>query len=199
VISTWNCGAERMFGYTEEEVVGKSVTVLIPPNHIDEEPAILEKLRCGERIDHYETVRVRKDGTLLDVSLTVSPIKDLDGTIVGASKIARDIAQRKRAEEALRQEIATRERAEAALREADRHKDEFLATLAHELRNPLAPIRQAALISKAPTATEAQKRWSSDVISRQVQHMSLLLEDLLDISRITRGRLELSTEMVELA
>jgi PAS domain S-box-containing protein len=199
VISTWNYGAERMFGYTAEEVIGKSVTVLFPPNHIDEEPAILEKLRHGERIDHYETVRMRKDGTLLDVSLTVSPIKDLDGTIVGASKIARDITLRKRAEETLRQEIATRERAEAALREADRRKDEFLATLAHELRNPLAPIRQAALISKARTATEAQKRWSSDVISRQVQHMSLLLEDLLDISRITRGRLELRTETVELA
>jgi PAS domain S-box-containing protein len=199
VISTWNHGAERMFGYTAEEVVGKSITLLIPPNQIDEEPAILEKLRRGERIDHYETVRRRKDGTLLDVSLTVSPIKDLDGTIVGASKIARDITLRKRAEEALRQEVAFRERAEAALREADRRKDEFLATLAHELRNPLAPIRQAALVSKAPTATEAQKRWSSDVISRQVQHMSLLLEDLLDISRITRGRLELRTEMVELA
>jgi PAS domain S-box-containing protein len=199
VISTWNNAAERMFGYTAEEVVGKSITLLIPPNQLDEEPAILQKLRRGERIDHYETVRMRKDGTLLNVSLTVSPIKDLDGTIVGASKIARDITLRKRAEETLRQEIATRERAEAALREADRRKDEFLATLAHELRNPLAPIRQAALISKAPTATEAQKRWSSDVISRQVQHMSLLLEDLLDISRITRGRLELRTETVELA
>jgi PAS domain S-box-containing protein len=199
VISTWNHGAERMFGYTAEEVIGKSVTLLIPPNQIDEEPAILQKLRRGERIDHYETVRMRKDGTLLDVSLTVSPIKDLDGTIIGASKIARDITQRKRTEEALRQEIAIRERAEAALREADRRKDEFLATLAHELRNPLASIRQAALISKAPTATEAQKRWSSEVISRQVQHMSLLLEDLLDISRITRRTLELRTQMVELA
>jgi signal transduction histidine kinase len=99
----------------------------------------------------------------------------------------------------LRQEIAIRERAEVALREADRRKDEFLATLAHELRNPLASIRQAALIFKAPTATEAQKRWSSDVIIRQVQHMSLLLEDLLDISRITRGTLQLRMEMVDLA
>jgi signal transduction histidine kinase/CheY-like chemotaxis protein len=189
----------RLKTLRSDERNGKSVTMLIPPNQIDEEPAILEKLRRGERIDHYETVRMRKDGTLLDVSLTVSPIKDLDGTIVGASKIARDITLRKRAEETLRREIAIRERAEAALREADRRKDEFLATLAHELRNPLAPIRQAALISKAPTATEAQKRWSGDVISRQVQHMSLLLEDLLDISRVTRGTLELRTEMVELA
>ena len=96
-------------------------------------------------------------------------------------------------------EISIREQAEIALRDADRRKDEFLATLAHELRNPLAPIRQAALIYNAPAATDAQKRWSSDVIARQVQHMSLLLEDLLDISRITRGTLQLRMEVVDLA
>jgi len=100
--------------------------------------------------------------------------------------------------DAAQREIASRERAEAALREADRRKDEFLATLAHELRNPLAPIRQAALISQSATATEAQKRWSHDVISRQVQHMSLLLDDLLDVSRITRGTLELRRKPTEL-
>jgi PAS domain S-box-containing protein len=101
--------------------------------------------------------------------------------------------------EAAQNEIRRREQAEAALQETDRRKDEFLATLAHELRNPLAPIRQAALISKTPAATEAQKRWSHDVIERQVHHMALLLDDLLDISRVTRGTLELRTEMTELA
>jgi signal transduction histidine kinase/ActR/RegA family two-component response regulator len=100
--------------------------------------------------------------------------------------------------EAAQQEIIRRERAETALREADRRKDEFLATLAHELRNPLAPIRQATLIAKAPETTEAQKQWSHDVISRQVHHMALLLDDLLDISRITRGSLQLRLEMTEL-
>jgi PAS domain S-box-containing protein len=197
-ISTWNVGAEQMFGYTAAEIIGKPVTVLFPPQHIEEEAAILEKLRRGERVEHFETVRLRKDGSALNVSLTVSPIKDANGNIIGASKIARDITQRKFAEEALRQEVVVRQRAETSLREADRRKDEFLATLAHELRNPLAPIRQAALIFKAPTSTEAQKRWSSDVISRQVQHMSLLLEDLLDISRITRGTLGLRTQTVQL-
>ena len=101
--------------------------------------------------------------------------------------------------EGAQQEIARREHAEAALREADRRKDEFLATLAHELRNPLAPIRQAALISRASGASEAQKRWGHEVISRQVRHMALLLDDLLDISRITRGSLDLRLEMTELA
>jgi PAS domain S-box-containing protein len=195
-ISTWNYGAERMFGYTAAEIIGKPITVLFPPEYVAEEEAILDRLRRGERIEHFETVRIRKDASLLNVSLTVSPIKDADGLIIGASKIARDITQRRLAEEVLRQEVVVRERAETSLREADRRKDEFLATLAHELRNPLAPIRQAALIFKSPAATEAQKRWSSDVINRQVQHMSLLLEDLLDISRITRGTLGLRTQTV---
>ena len=96
-------------------------------------------------------------------------------------------------------EIESELRQQRDWRDADRRKDEFLATLAHELRNPLAPIRQAALISKAPTATDAQKRWSHDVIDRQVQHMSLLLDDLLDISRVTRGTLALRMQSTELA
>ena len=199
VITTWNHGAERIFGYTAAEVIGKPVTLLIPPNQIDEEPAILQKLRRGERIDHYETVRVRKDGTLLDVSLTVSPIKDANGTIIGASKIARDITERKRMEAALREEIAIRERAEAALREADRRKDEFLALLAHELRNPLAPIRYALAGNKKAGGTSKQRRRAEEIIERQVTHMSRLLDDLLDISRISRGTLELKKSPTDLA
>jgi PAS domain S-box-containing protein len=198
VITTWNHGAERIFGYTTEEVIGKPVTLLIPPSQIDEEPAILQKLRRGERINHYETVRVRKDGTLLDVSLTVSPVKDSNGTIIGASKIARDITQRKRMEATLREEIAIRERAEAALREADRRKDEFLALLAHELRNPLAPIRYALAGNKKAGRTSEQRKHAEEIIERQVTHMSRLLDDLLDISRITRGTLELKKNPTEL-
>ena len=98
IIKTWNTAAERLFGYLAEEVVGKSITILIPPDRENEEPAILERLARGERIDHYETVRRRKDGTLIDVSLTVSPVKDKTGKIVGASKIVRDITERKRKE-----------------------------------------------------------------------------------------------------
>ena len=163
IIVTWNKGAERMFGYSPHEVIGKPVTVLIPPENVDEEPAILARLRRGERIDHYETIRVKKDGTRINVSLSVSPIKDSHGTVIGASKIVRDITEQKRAEvrqkelyDAAQREIAQRERAEAALLETDRRKDEFLATLAHELRNPLAPIRQAALISKATMARSSR-------------------------------------------
>ena len=98
IITSWNSGAERLFGYTAEEAIGKPMTILIPPDRINEEPGIIARIRRGERIEHYETVRRRKDGSPIDISLTVSPIKDSDGTIIGASKIARDITERKRAE-----------------------------------------------------------------------------------------------------
>jgi PAS domain S-box-containing protein len=115
VILTWNAGAERIFGYKAEEVVGKPVTVLMPPDRADEEPGILARLRRGERIDHYETVRRRKDGSLIDVSLTVSPVRDTAGRVIGASKIARDITEQKKGE--------------AALRESERHLQDLLAAI----------------------------------------------------------------------
>jgi PAS domain S-box-containing protein len=99
IIMSWNQGAERVFGYREDEVIGKPVTILIPQDRQDEEPRIIARIRQGERIDHYETVRQRKDGSLVDISLSVSPIVDADGKVVGASKIARDISDRRRAEE----------------------------------------------------------------------------------------------------
>jgi PAS domain S-box-containing protein len=101
-ISTWNRGAELLFGYTAEEAVGKPVTLLIPPDRLDEEPRILQRIRKGERVDHFETVRRRKDGSRIDISLTISPIKDIFGNVIGASKIARDITDRKEAEAKLR-------------------------------------------------------------------------------------------------
>ena len=96
IISSWNKSAERAFGYAAEEVIGKSITILIPPNRPDEELAILSRIRSGEHMDHYETVRRRKDGSLIDISLTVAPIKNAQGKIIGASEIARDITERKR-------------------------------------------------------------------------------------------------------
>jgi PAS domain S-box-containing protein len=99
IITSWNHGAERLFGYTAEEVIGKPVTILIPAERQDEEPTILARIRRGERIDHYETIRQRKDGSTLDISLTVSPVRNPEGKLVGASKIARDITERRRAEQ----------------------------------------------------------------------------------------------------
>src|SRR6185437_10713252 len=105
IITTWNLGAQRMFGYTADEVMGKSITLLMPPDRIDEEPGILERLKRGERIDHYETVRRCKDGTRLEISLSISPIKDARGKIIGASKIARDITLRNQLNAALLENV----------------------------------------------------------------------------------------------
>jgi PAS domain S-box-containing protein len=102
VITSWNKGAERLFGYTAAETIGQSITMLIPSDRQEEEPEILARLKRGERVDHFETVRVRKDGTRLEISLTISPIMDATGQVIGASKIARDITERKRTEDALR-------------------------------------------------------------------------------------------------
>jgi PAS domain S-box-containing protein len=107
IITSWNTGAQRLFGYTAEEAIGKSVTMLIPMDRQDEEPRILSRIRSGERVDHYETIRRRKDGSLVEISISVSPLKNSEGTIVGASKIARDITDRKRAQE--QQQLLLRE------------------------------------------------------------------------------------------
>jgi PAS domain S-box-containing protein len=135
VITSWNKGAERLFGYAAEEAVGQNITLIIPPERRDEERTIVEQLTRGERVDHLETVRMRKDGSLLDVSLTISPMKDASGRVVGASKLARDITERKRAEEALRQ-------AQTDLAHASRltTMGEFTASLAHEVKQPIAAI-----------------------------------------------------------
>ncbi|MGB8628305.1 MAG: PAS domain S-box protein [Xanthobacteraceae bacterium] len=130
IISSWNKSAERIFGYTAEEAVGKSITILIPPDRNDEEPEILARIRRGERIDHYETIRQRKDGILLNISLTVSPIKNAQGEIVGASKIARDITEGKR-------------------------RDEHFAILAreaeHRVKNVLATVQATVNLSQSKT------------------------------------------------
>jgi PAS domain S-box-containing protein len=136
IIKSWNKAAERVFGYTVEEAVGKSITILIPPERKDEEPAILERIRRGEPIDHYETIRQRKDGSLIDISLTVSPVKNAQGKIVGASKIARDITERKR-------------------------NDAHIVTLAreaeHRTKNILATVQATVSLSHSDT-TDGLKR-----------------------------------------
>lgn len=368
-IRSWNAGAMRLFGYTPEEVIGKPITIIIPAELHEEEHGILEKLQRGERLDHFETTRVTKDGRRIPVSLSVSPVRDSRGVVIGASKVARDISERKRAEQALREserllsaeadalvklnesssrlwrshtlqegldmmlaaviellgadkgnvqllegsgkdgvlriaaqrgfqpdflehfravsadddcacgralrsgqriiiedveadaplralaraadyrsvvttplirsdgeplgmlsayfrsvhrpgerelrrldlymlqasdfiqrcgmERALRQNQEA-LREADRRKDEFLALLAHELRNPLAPIRYALATSRKAGRTLEQQKRAEEVIERQVAHMSRLLDDLLDVSRITHGTLGLKKSRTEL-
>jgi PAS domain S-box-containing protein len=153
VITSWNKGAERLFGYTAEEAIGQNITLIIPPDHSDEERMIVERLARGERVDHFETVRVRKDGSLLDVALTISPMKDAAGRIVGASKLARDITERKRAEEALRQA-----QADLAYMSRVTTMGELTASLAHEIRQPIS-----AAVINAKTCLRLLRRDEPDV------------------------------------
>lgn len=317
IIQTWNASAERLFGYTADEAIGKPITIIIPRERLDEEREILSRLRRGVRIDHFETVRVAKDGRQLDISLTVSPIRDAGGRVVGASKVARDITEKKRAEadlarltaeserqrrmfdtalshtvdfvylfdttgrftyankslldlwdknleqvigrnffelgyphdlaarlqaqirevietkRSLRDEspytsvlgtrsyeyifvpvvgtngeveavagstrdITERKRNEEDLREADQRKDEFIALLAHELRNPLAPIRNGLeVIRMSPNRTVRER--SQAMMDRQLTHMVRLVDDLLDMSRVSRNKMELRRSRVTLA
>jgi PAS domain S-box-containing protein len=316
IIRTWNSGAERVFGFTAAEAVGRHISIVIPPERLAEEDHIIATLKAGQRIEHFETERVRKDGRRLQISLTVSPLKDDAGNVVGASKIARDVTDRKRAEadrqmlvalvenstdfigmcdlqgvpffvnraglqmvglddleEARRMpvqsfffpedqakivqeffpsvlerghgEIDVRfrhfktgeprwmaykvltlpdaagrpvvfatvsrdvtERRQltddlrklaADLSEADRRKNEFLAMLAHELRTPLAPISNAVRTLRVGRSDGKAVRPMLDMLDRQVAQMSRLVDDLLDLSRVTRGKIALRKNDVELA
>jgi PAS domain S-box-containing protein len=316
VIQSWNASAERLFGYPARDAVGRHISLVIPPDRIAEEDRIIASLKAGQRIEHFETERVRSDGERISVSLTISPIKDDAGNVVGASKIVRDITDRKRVEadrekfvrlvetstdfigmcdlngvpffvnraglelvglddleqarrtevqsfffpedqhrvmneffpsvlerghgeieirfrhfktgearwmaykvltlpdEAGRpvalatvsQDVTERKRLEDNLRrlagdlsDADRRKNEFLAMLAHELRNPLAPISNAARALRMGAGDRQAVQSAAEMLERQVSQMARLVDDLLDMSRITRGRIELRPERVELA
>jgi len=197
IIRTWNAGAERLFGYTADEAIGRHISLVIPQDRIAEEDKIIASLKQGRRVDHFETERRSSDGRRIQVSLTISPIKDEAGNVVGASKIARDITERKRAEserDRLNENLA---KLAADLSEVDRRKNEFLATLAHELRNPLAPIRNMLEVLKRGNRETAGQALAT--MERQLGQLVRLVDDLLDISRITHNRIELRKNRVDVA
>src|SRR5262245_17911408 len=328
IIQSWNGAAQRLFGYTAEQAIGRHISLVIPPERIAEEDHIISQLKAGKRIEHFETERVRSDGRRILVSLTISPIKDDAGAVIGASKIARDVTRQRQAEHRERQllaeaaaanakfhaffeqgalfagimdvngtlleanrlsweacgftkeqvigkpfwdgpwwspsqplveqiraasveaaagqtfraempyfvadgneriaevtilpirdesgevlflaptgqDVTERKRLEDNLRrlaadlsDADRRKNEFLAMLAHELRNPLAPISNATRALRLTDGEGPELREASAMLERQVGQMARLVDDLLDMSRITRGKIELRKERVELA
>lgn len=192
VVLAWNAAATRIFGFTADEAIGCHISFIIPEDRLHEEDGIMKRLLAGQRVERFETVRVARDGRLVDVELTITPILNERDVVIGASKIARDITERRRAEAALRQ-------LSAELGELNTRKDAFLATLAHELRNPLGAMRTSVAVMKgARPGTEVTSRALS-VVERQCAHVARLLDDLLDVSRISRDRLELQLEDVDLA
>jgi PAS domain S-box-containing protein len=203
-IMTWNQGAERIFGYTAREIIGRPVLTLIPEDRPDEEPEILARIRRGERIEHYETVRRRKDGSLVDISLTVSPVKDASGRVIGASKIARDISARRRAEAQLKavteqlsrlnEELERRvnERT-ASLLEAIAQMEEFSYTVSHDLRAPARAMRSYAriVLEDYSQQLDAEARDYLERIVRGGERMDRLIQDVLTYSRFSRRELTL--------
>ena len=190
-IMSWNRGAEQIFGYRADEAIGKPIMMLIPSDRHDEEREILRRIRAGERVDHYETIRRCKNGSLIDVSLTISPLKDREGMIIGASKIARNVTERKKVEREL-------EHAKEVAEAASRAKDTFLAVLSHELRTPLTPILMTAAVrERDPDLTQAIQAEMA-MIRRNVELETKLIDDLLDLSRITSGKLSLQMEVLDL-
>jgi PAS domain S-box-containing protein len=199
IITSWNPAAERMFGYVAAEAVGKSITLIIPKERLGEEHEVLRRVRIGEALDHYETVRVRKDGTPIDISLTVSPIRNASGTIVGASKIARDISDRKRADAERSMLLAREQSARSDAERATRTKDEFLATLSHELRTPLTAIVGWVRMLRQGGLDDASTGRALEVVDRNTAALKRLVEDILDISSITMGQFRIETAPVDLA
>jgi two-component system, chemotaxis family, CheB/CheR fusion protein len=191
VIQSWNPGAERIYGYTAQEAIGQSLAMLIPPESRNELADIVARLERGETVHTYESVRVRKDGSRFDASISIAAIRDEQDRIVGAVGIARDVSDRKRLERELQSRLAE-------LGEIDRRKDEFLAMLAHELRNPLAPLQSSLEILAMGVADSNMLEWAREVMERQVGHLVRLVDGLLDVSRMMQGRIELHKQPVEL-
>jgi PAS domain S-box-containing protein len=184
IITSWNAAAQRMFGYTPDEAIGRSVRMLIPADRQSEEDEVLARIRRGDTVDHFETVRQRRDGSTLAISLTVSPIRDDTGRVVGASKVARDISVRAQlAHDAAR---------------ASRLKDEFLAVLSHELRTPLHAIVGYAKLVRMGALGGAKLSGAVEAIERNAQILGQMIDDVLDVSRIVAGKTRLDVQPLEL-
>ncbi|TMC16404.1 MAG: PAS domain S-box protein [Chloroflexi bacterium] len=185
IITSWNAAAERMYGYHAEEIVGQSVLILFPPENSDEFSQIMQRIRHGERIEHYETTRVRKDGSLVSVSITISPLRESSGTIIGASTIARDISERKALEQ---------------------QREAFVSLVTHELKNPLTALqgnvqlaqrRLTRLLGQTAQMEDEQQKMVEDVLAmlvrsqQQLRVEQRLINDLLDLSHIQQDQVEL--------
>ncbi|MEB0260998.1 MULTISPECIES: PAS domain S-box protein [unclassified Mucilaginibacter] len=179
IITSWNASAQRTFGYTPEEVIGHSILMIIPEDRQDEEPMILSRLKNGERVEHFETVRITKDRRLLNVSLTISPIKDEHGKTIGFSKIARDITGKK--QEELR-------------------KNDFIAMVSHELKTPLTAVKSyiQILLAKEKNGGDAFKISALSRAEVQTKKMTSMIQDFLSLARLEEGKIQLNKEVFEL-
>ncbi|HEX7295535.1 MAG TPA: PAS domain S-box protein, partial [Pyrinomonadaceae bacterium] len=198
-ITSWNAAAERLFGYTAAEMIGQPLTILSPPDRQKEDPEILARLRRGERLEHFETVRRAKDGRLIEVSITTSPIRDAGGRVIGFSKIARDITDQKKAEAERDALLKSEHAARAQAEDANRVKDEFLAVLSHELRTPLNAILGWANLLRTGKLDSQNVERALEIVERNATAQSKLIEGVLDVSRIVSGKLQLDIRPLQLS
>lgn len=196
VIRSWNHGAEQLYGYRAGEVIGQPVNILIPENRENEEPSILERIRRGEVVEHYETVRRRKDESLVDISLTVSPLKDTGGQVVGASKVARDITERVRARETLERTVAERT---AQLRDTVAELEAFSYSIAHDMRAPLRAMHGYARFVEEDFAEMLPEQGKEFLhrITSGAGRLDRLITDVLNYSKISRGEMRLERVDIE--
>jgi PAS domain S-box-containing protein len=198
-ILSWNASAERIYGYTARDAIGQNLSFLWPPDRPEEIQDVLQKLRQGQAIHLYETEHSRKDGSRIDVALTVSPIADRSGSIIGTSTIARDIRDRKRAQQEREQLLILEQEARRQAEIASRAKDEFLSSLSHELRNPLNAIFGWARLLRSGDLDEAAAARALETIERNAALQIQLVADLLDVSSIVTGKIHLEVRPVDLA
>jgi len=198
IIESWNPGAEQLFEYSADEAIGKSIKIIIPPERHAEEDLILQKLRRGQRIHHFETVRVTKSGRPIDIDLSVSPVRNKKAEIIGASKIARDIRSRKQLEqerlELLLKEQEARQRAESA----NIAKDEFIAQVSHEMRTPLNSILGWTRLLRELDYQREHTIRAVETIDRSANVQLQLIEDLIDLSKILKGKMHLEMRPVQI-
>jgi two-component system sensor histidine kinase VicK len=182
VVTTWNRGAQHIYGYTAEEMIGKNISILVPPGHPDEMQNIIAgMLTTDARTEHFETQRVRKDGRVLEISMTVSPIRDSEGTIVGASSVGRDFTEQKAMDEALKESEMR------SVLAVSRAKDEMVSLVSHELRTPLASLLGFTELLYSRDFSEAQRRQYLGVMLREGRRLTDLINDVLHIQRLEAG------------
>jgi PAS domain S-box-containing protein len=199
IITAWNSAATRMFGHTEPQAIGQRIDLIVPADKQSEEAELRQRVSSGAAVTNIDTVRLDKHGKRIDVSISVSAIRDAAGRVIGVSTIARDIRLRRHVEAERAALLAHAEAARAEAEDANRAKDDFLAILSHELRNPLATIVAGARILRQTDGTDEQAIRTREAIERQAEYLSRLVDDLLDTKRILSGDFTLELQPRDLA
>jgi PAS domain S-box-containing protein len=197
-ITNWNRGAEKLYGYSAEEVVGQHISILVPPDHPNDIPKLLERLRRREHISRYETKRSTRDGKVLDVSLTLSPITDSGDNLIGASTIARDITQRKQLEKERAQALATQRAANEELERINKVRKDFVSVVSHEFRTALTGIQGfSQMMRDEDFGVEEMTEMASDIYE-DAKRLNRMISEMLDLDRMESGRMTLNLDGVNL-